>query len=172
MSPEETILHTIVKELDIKFYISKCKYHQSVLPKGRSFTTSSGTKTAVLLKGRSSTANSGNKIAVLIEMNRCGSFTLLSANHSLLSIWKIWKDPRGTNEEVRRVDLANWALRTSSKYATGVKYQFHQDFWPDQRFWNPNHPSPPYIYIISVLPKGRSYTGNVGTKDAVLPGIE
>ena len=23
------------------------------------------------------------------------------------------KDPRGTNEEVRRVDLANWALRTS-----------------------------------------------------------
>ena len=30
--------------------------------------------------------------------------------------------------EVRRVDLANWALQTSSKFTTGVKYQFHQGF--------------------------------------------
>ena len=36
--------------------------------------------------------------------------------------------PRGTNEEVRRVDLANWALRTSPKFTTGVKHQFHQGF--------------------------------------------
>ena len=36
--------------------------------------------------------------------------------------------------EVRRVDLANWALRTSSKFTTGVKYQFHQGFWAVQRF--------------------------------------
>ena len=35
---------------------------------------------------------------------------------------KIWKDPRGTNEEVRIVNLANWALRTSPKFTTGVKY--------------------------------------------------
>ena len=33
------------------------------------------------------------------------------------------KDPRGTSEEVRRVDLANWALWTSLKFTTGVKYQ-------------------------------------------------
>ena len=42
---------------------------------------------------------------------------------------------------MRRVDLINWALQTSSKYTTGVKYQFHLDFWPNQRSGNPNHPS-------------------------------
>ena len=31
--------------------------------------------------------------------------------------------------EVRRLDLANWALRTSPKFTTGVKYQFHQGFF-------------------------------------------
>ena len=30
--------------------------------------------------------------------------------------------------EVRRVELANLALRTSPKFTTGVKYQFHQGF--------------------------------------------
>ena len=39
---------------------------------------------------------------------------------------------------MRRVDLANWALRTSPKFITGVKYQFHQGFWPDQWSGNPN----------------------------------
>ena len=34
----------------------------------------------------------------------------------------------GTNDEVRRVDLANWALPTSPKFTTGVKYQFHHGF--------------------------------------------
>ena len=32
-------------------------------------------------------ANSRNKVAVLLGMNRCGSFPLLSASHSLFSIW-------------------------------------------------------------------------------------
>ena len=32
------------------------------------------------------------------------------------------------NVEVRRVNLANWALRTSPKFTSGVKYQFHQGF--------------------------------------------
>ena len=50
---------------------------------------------------------------------------------------QIWKDPRDANVEVRRVDLANWALWTSSKVTTWVKYQFHQGFWPDQRSGNP-----------------------------------
>ena len=53
------------------------------------------------------------------------------------------KDPKGTNVEVRRVDLANWARRTSPKFTAGVKYNFHQGFWPDHRSRNPNHPSPP-----------------------------
>ena len=44
-------------------------HHQSVLPKGRSFT-----------------ANSGTKVAVLLGMNRYSSFPLLSAPHSLFSI--------------------------------------------------------------------------------------
>ena len=34
-----------------------------------------------------STANSGTKVAILLGMNRCGSFLLLSAPHSLFSIW-------------------------------------------------------------------------------------
>ena len=45
---------------------------------------------------------------------------------------------------MRRVDLANWALWTSPKFTTRVKYQFHQGFWPDQRSGNPNHPLPPH----------------------------
>ena len=50
--------------------------------------------------------------------------------------------------EVRRVNLANWALWTSSKFTTRVKYQFHQGFWPDQRSRNPNHPlSPPFFFL-------------------------
>ena len=38
-------------------------------------------------EGRSSTANSGIKVAVSLGMNRWDSFPLLSAPHSLLSIW-------------------------------------------------------------------------------------
>ena len=37
-------------------------------------------------KGRSSTTNSGTKVAVSLGMNRCSSFLLLSAPHSLFSI--------------------------------------------------------------------------------------
>ena len=38
-------------------------------------------------EGRSSTTKSGTKAAVLPGMNRCGSFPMLSAPHSLFSIW-------------------------------------------------------------------------------------
>ena len=123
----------------------------SILPKGRSLTANSGTKAAVLLKGKSSTANSGTQVAVLLGTNGCGSFPLLSAPHSLFSIWtdlkRSEKIPGGTNAEVRRLYLANWALRTSPKSTTGVKYRFRQGFWPDQRSRNPNLPSPPILYI-------------------------
>ena len=67
--------------------VDKLKYHHSVLPKDRSFTANSSTKAAVLSKGRSSTVNSGIEVAVLLGINRCGSFPLLSAPHSLFSIW-------------------------------------------------------------------------------------
>ena len=73
--------------------------------------------------------------------SRCFLYpTLNSASEQTL---KDLKRSSGTNEEVRRVDLANWALRTSPKFTTGAKYQFHQGFWPDQRSRNPSHPSPP-----------------------------
>ena len=55
---------------------------------------------------------------------------------------------------MRRVDLANWALRTSPKFTTGVKYQFHQGYWSVKRSGNPNHNLPSailYIYIIAVI---------------------
>ena len=61
-------------------------HHQSVVSKGRSFTGNSDTKAAVLPKGRYSTANSGTSVAVLLEMNKSGSFPLLSALHSFFSI--------------------------------------------------------------------------------------
>ena len=53
----------------------------------RSFTANSGTKAAVPPKVRSSTANSATKVAVVLGMNRCSNFLLLSAPHSLFSIW-------------------------------------------------------------------------------------
>ena len=67
-------------------------HHQSVLPKGRSFTENSGTKAAVLPKGRSSTANSGTRVAVLLGMNRCGSFSFLSAPTLSLASEQILKN--------------------------------------------------------------------------------
>ena len=65
--------------------------------------------------------------------------TLSSASEQTL---EVWKDPRGSNVEARRVNLANRALQTSPKFTTGVEYRFHQGFWPYQRSGNPNHPSP------------------------------
>ena len=92
-------------------------HHQSVLPKGRSFTANTGNKVAVLSKGRSSTANSGTKVGILPGINGCGSFPLLSAPHSLFGIWtdrKISKNIPGT-----RVDLAIWAFLTTEIHHRG-----------------------------------------------------
>ena len=73
--------------------------------------------------------------------------------HSTLSLAseQTLKDPRGSSVEMRRVYLANWALRTSPKFNTGVQYRFHQGFWLDQRSGNPSHPSPPKIIYCTVL---------------------
>ena len=88
----------------------------SVLPKGTSFTANSGTKAAILPK------------AVLLGMNRCGSFPLFSAPHSLFSNWtnlKRSERSQGHQRGGEERNVANWALRTSPKFTTGVKYQFH-----------------------------------------------
>ena len=76
-----TVLNILIKSENEYFisYLFNMHHHQSVLPKGRSFTASTGTKVAVLSKGRASTANSGTKVAVLLRINRCGSFPLLPA---------------------------------------------------------------------------------------------
>ena len=75
------------KELDC-YKSTHHHHHQCVLPKSRSFSANSGTKAEILPTDRSSTANLGSKVAVLLGMNRCGSFLLLSAPHSLFSILK------------------------------------------------------------------------------------
>ena len=128
----------------LKYYCHHHHHHQSVLPKGRSFTVNAGAKVAVMFKSRSSTSNSGTKVAIFLGINRCGSFPVLYATTLSLASQQTLQDlkgPRGPNTEARRVDLFNWALRTSLKFTTGVKYQFHQGYWPDQRSENPNHPS-------------------------------
>ena len=75
----------------------------SVLPKGRSFTANSG-KAAIVPKGRSSIANSGTWVAVLLGMNRCGSFPLLSAPHSLFIIWTNLK----RSEKIPGAPMRRW----------------------------------------------------------------
>ena len=119
-------------------------HHQSVIPKGRSFTANAGIKVAVLSKDRSSTANSGTKVAGLLGINRCGSFPLLSAPHSLFSIWTDLK----RSEKIPGAPKWIWGewiwLTGPSDFTTGVKSQFHHGFWPDQRSGNPTHPSPPF----------------------------
>ena len=60
--------------------------HQSILPRAGPSLQTQEPRPAVLLKGRSSTANLGTQAAVLLGMDKCGSFPLLSASHSLFSI--------------------------------------------------------------------------------------
>ena len=73
---------------------------------------------------------SGTKVAVLLGINTVGAVASRFFPHSTLSLAseQTLKDTRGTNMEERRVDLASWAIRTSPKFTTEVKYQFHQGF--------------------------------------------
>ena len=79
-------------------------YHHLVFCSRAQGTENSGNKAAVWPKGKSSTANSGTKVAVLLGMNRCGSFPLLSATHSLFSIWKTLK----RSENIPRAPALRW----------------------------------------------------------------
>ena len=76
-------------------------------------------------------------------MNRCGSFPLLSAPHSLFSIWTVLerseKIPGAPAWRCREWICLTWP--SGPKFTTGVKYQFNQGFWPDHRYGNPNDPS-------------------------------
>ena len=69
-----------------------------------------------------------------------------------------------------RVDLANWAFRTSQKFSSGVKHHsirvFDQIIDPEILIKLRPHI---YIYIINVLPKGRFFTANSRTRAANLP---
>ena len=124
--------------------------HQYCLTKCRSFAANAGTKVAVLPEGRSSTANSGTKIAVLLGISRCCSFPLFSAPQSLFSIRTDIKDLKrfqGLQRGGEENGFGQLGPPTSPKFTTRVKYQFHQGFLPDQRSGNPNHPSPPTLYI-------------------------
>ena len=59
----------------------------SVLPKGRSFTASAGTQAAALPKAGFPPQTQEPGLQFYQGFNRCGSFPLLSALHSLFSIW-------------------------------------------------------------------------------------
>ena len=52
-------------------------------------------------QGRSSIANSGTQAALLLGMDRCGSFQLLSAPHSLFSMWTDLKTEVTKNDSRR-----------------------------------------------------------------------
>ena len=105
---------------------STCKnHHYLVLPRSRCFTANSVTMAAVLPKGRSSTANSGTKVAVLLGMNRCNSFPLLYAPHSLFSIWMTLKDLKRIQGH-QRGDESGFGQLGPLVFTTGVKYKFHQ----------------------------------------------
>ena len=83
-------------------------------------------------------------------MNRCGIFPLLSAPHSLFSIWTNLKRSEKIPGAPTRWGEWIWLLGPPN-FTTGVKYQFHQGFWPDQRSGNPNHLSLPFIIIIIII---------------------
>ena len=70
--------------------------------------------------------------------------------HPTLYLFSIWTDLKRSekNPGAPTWRWGEWiwltgSFRTSPKFTTGVKYQFHQGFWPDKRSGNPNYPSPP-----------------------------
>ena len=62
-------------------------HRPNVLPKGRSFTASAGAQGAVLRNAGLPPQAQEPRLQFYQELNRCGSFPLLSASHSLFSIW-------------------------------------------------------------------------------------
>ena len=77
------------------------------------------------------------------RMNRCSSFPLLSAPHSLLASEKIPGAPMWRWGEWIWLTVPS-RLQNSPQ---GLNYQIYQGFWPDQRSGNPNRPLPPNFSI-------------------------
>ena len=111
------------------------------------------------------------------RLNRCGSFSLLSAPHSLFSIWTDLK----RSEMIPGAPTLRWGewirltgpsgLHRNSRQGLNISFM-RVFFFPEQRSRNPNHPSPHvYIYNQIVLPKGRFFTQTSGSKTAVLLGM-
>ena len=71
----------------INKYIYIYHHHQCFLPRGRSFTASAATKAAVLPKACLPLQTQEPRLQLYQGLNRCSSFLLLSAPHSLFSIW-------------------------------------------------------------------------------------
>ena len=109
-------------------FISLYIYHQSGVPNGRSFTSNSGTKAAVC---RKASLPPQTQVAL-----RCFSHPTLSLESE--QALKDLKRSQGPSVEMR-MDVANWALRTSPKFTTGVKYEFYHGFLPVQRSGNSSH---------------------------------
>ena len=141
---------------------SKFIIFQSVQPKGRSFTTNSGTKASVLPKADlpMQTQKQGCSFT---RMNRCRNFPLHSAPHSLFSIRTDFK----RSEKIPGAPTWKWGVwiwltgpsglhRNSPQ---GCKYQFHQGFCPDQRSGNSNYPSPRFNTNIIICNLARPIIG-------------
>ena len=117
---------------------------------------------SVLHKGRFFTVNTGTKAAVLLGMNRCGSFPLFSAQHTLFSIWTDLERFERCQGPPWRWGEWIWLSGPSGLHRNHhrVKYQFHQGYWPDQISGKPNHPSPRYLLYNYVIFKVFFYTNN------------
>ena len=95
-------------------------------------------------------------------MNRCGSFPLLFAPHSLFSIWtNLKRCEKILGAPTRR--WGEWICLTGPSglhrnSPRGVKYQFHQGFWPDQRAGNPIHALSTWFTFTNTLTRSHRQT--------------
>ena len=145
----------------------------NLLPKGRSFSTTPAQRLHYLTKGRSSIANSGTKVAVLQGVNRCGTFLLLSAPHSLFCIWP----------DLKRSQKIPWTPRWEESFWLIGPSVFHRnspqglnfssirvlDQIRDTEILITIRPQGIHHHHQCVLPKGRPLTASAETQAAVLP---
>ena len=130
-------------------YTSILKYCYIIISSSSESSETWGTNAAVLLKGRSSTANSGTKCCIFLGMNRCVTFPLLTALHSLFSIWTDLKwSEKISGAPTWRCGEWIWLTGPSG---------FHRN--SPQRL---NIITIIIIIIIGVLPNGRSFTAITG----------
>ena len=94
-------------------------------------------------KDRSSIANLGNKAAILLGMIGYGSFPLLCAQHSLLSVWtNLKRSEKLPGAPTWRSEEWIWLTGPFGLHRNSPR-ELNTGFWPDQRSGNQKHPSPP-----------------------------